>query len=75
MIHVDKATALILYLGIFLFLCLGAWCLSHLKGRKKKGIPPLYQLTTCEYCTYTYLTETGKQITICPQCSSYNKMP
>ena len=73
MIQVDQSTALMLYLCFFLFLCLGAWLVSHLKGRKKQSLPPLYQLTTCEYCTFTYLSETGRKITACPQCSSFNK--
>src|ERR1700722_4005455 len=73
MISVDKATALMLYLGVFLSLCLGAWLFSHMKGRRKVSLPPLYQLTTCEYCAYAYLSETGKPITTCPQCNSFNR--
>jgi hypothetical protein len=74
MIHIDKVTAFMLYLCFFLFLYLGAWLISHLKGRRQKGLPPLYQLTTCEYCAYHYLSETGKQITTCPQCHSFNSI-
>lgn len=73
MISVSKATALMIYLALFLFLCLGAWLFSHLKGRKKQHLPPLYQLTICEYCHYNYLSETGKTISACPQCHSFNK--
>jgi len=75
MIKIDKATALMLYLCFFLFLCLGAWFFSHLKARNKKRLPPIYQLNQCEYCAYCYLAETGKLITTCPQCSSFNKSP
>lgn len=72
MFSVDMATALILYLGMFLFIGLGAWLISHLKGRKKQVLPPLQQLMTCEFCAFYYLSETGKDITLCPQCKSYN---
>ena len=73
MIEVDMSKALMLYMALFLSLCFGAWLISHLKGRRKAAIPPLYELTTCEYCLFNYLSETGKKITTCPQCSSYNQ--
>jgi len=72
LIEIDKATALMLYLSFFLFLYLGAWFISYLKERKKKGVPPLYRLSTCEYCAFQYLAKAGTKITACPQCQSYN---
>ncbi len=73
MIVVSQNTLLLLDLGFFLFFSLGAWLTSHLKGRKKETLPPVYQLHTCEYCAFQYLAPTGTQITHCPQCKSYNK--
>jgi hypothetical protein len=73
MITVNQTTMLLLYLGFFLFFSLGAWVSSHLKSCKKEPLPPLYQLSMCEYCAFEYLATTGKQITQCPQCHSYNK--
>jgi hypothetical protein len=73
MITVDKATVLMIYLGFFLFLCLGTWVFSHIKTRKKKELTPFYKLTTCEYCAFNYLSATGQNISSCPQCNSYNK--
>lgn len=55
-------------------MCLGAWLFSHLKARKKQPLPPIYTLCTCEYCTFHYLSETGQQITSCPQCGCFNKL-
>ncbi len=73
MIEVSQTTLLLFYLFFFLFFCLGAWLFSHWKGRKKIALPPISQLHTCEYCTFHYLAETGKAITQCPQCDSYNQ--
>ncbi len=72
MIEVKTTTALLLYLSLFLFLCFGAWALSHLKNRNKKTLPPLYLLSTCEYCHFQYLGKNGEKITKCPQCNSLN---
>ncbi len=73
MIEVDTSTALLLYLGLFLFMCLGVWFCSHLKQRNKQPLPPLYLLKKCEYCHYQYLGKNGEKITECPQCQSLNK--
>lgn len=73
MITVSQTTLLLLYLGFFLFFSLGAWLTSHFKERRKETLPPISQLNTCEYCAFQYLAPTGKQITHCPQCGSYNK--
>jgi len=75
MIKVEMTTALLLYLGLFLFLCFGAWVFSHIKQRKKQSLPPLYILSTCEYCHYQYLGRNGEKISKCPQCESFNTIP
>ena len=72
MIEVDTATALLIYLGFFLFLCLGMWVFTHLKNRNKVTLPPLYILSTCEYCHFDYLGKNGEKISKCPQCGSFN---
>lgn len=73
MIVVSQNTLFLLYLGFFLFFAFGVWLSSHLKGRKKETLPPISQLKTCEYCAFQYLAATGKRITHCPQCKSYNR--
>lgn len=73
MIKVEIRTALLLYLALFLLLYLGSWIFSHLRQRNKVALPPLYFLSTCEYCHYHYLGRTGEKITKCPQCGSFNK--
>lgn len=73
MISVDVTTALLLYLGFFLFLYLGTWSWSHFKMRKKAPLPPQHQLAVCEYCTFAYLAFADAPVSQCPQCSSYNK--
>lgn len=73
MIEVELSSVFVLFLGLILFLYLGVWLFGHLRGRKKEAIPPPFQLQTCEYCAYTYLTKTSKSLSTCPQCSSFNQ--
>jgi len=73
MIAIEITSALLLYLGLFLLICFGAWGISHLKQRRKKPLPPLYELAICEYCQYGYLLRTGEKVSCCPQCQAYNK--
>lgn len=73
MIEVQTTTALLLYLTLFLGICFGAWMFFHLKNRNKEILPPLYSLSTCEYCHYNYLSRHGEKLSKCPQCDSFNK--
>jgi hypothetical protein len=73
MIEVETTTALLLYLGLFLTICFGAWIFTHFKSCKKQAVPPFFLLLRCEYCHFNYLGKNGEKITQCPQCRSFNK--
>ncbi|NGX61431.1 MAG: hypothetical protein K940chlam9_00916 [Chlamydiae bacterium] len=75
MISVEISTALLLYLGGFLFLCLGIWTFSHFRNRKRVILPPPYKLITCEYCSHDYLTPSDTPVSTCPQCHCHNRVP
>jgi len=73
MITVEISTALLIYLGFFLFLCFGAWLISHLAQRRKQALPSFYNLAICEYCTNAYLAKAGEEVSKCPGCNTFNK--
>ncbi len=73
MIEVEATTAILLYLALFLFLCLGAWLFTHFRNGAKQAPPPLFRFSVCEFCHHNYLGKTGEKITKCPKCGSFNK--
>ncbi len=68
MIEIDLKTAFVLYLTLFLAICLIAWATTFFKQRRKKPSLKLEQLTTCEYCHHSFLAPTDKQLARCPEC-------
>lgn len=72
MIELEMQIALLLYLALLLTFFFGMWLCSHLKRKKRRDAPPLFDLTTCEYCHFPYLANTTKKVSKCPQCSSLN---
>lgn len=73
MIELTLMTALLLYLGLTLAIVLGLWTYHHYCTRSKQILSGEQQLRICEYCHYTYLADSIKTVTQCPQCKSYNK--
>ncbi|MDR3624081.1 MAG: hypothetical protein P4L16_02950 [Chlamydiales bacterium] len=73
MFTVSSSISFTLYLGIFLLLLLALWLIDNKRHSKKTKLPPLSELFICEYCHFPYLDRIDKDVTMCPQCKSFNK--
>lgn len=73
MITLSATSALMLYLLLTLFTVMSLWLWNHLKKKKKAIIPDKQELLVCEYCQTAYVAQTGKSVTQCPTCDTYNK--
>jgi len=62
-----------LYLALTLSVLMSLWCFHHIKFRHKLIITSQKQLFVCEYCHCAYVDERSKDVTLCPQCQSFNK--
>lgn len=72
MIEISSSTAAVLYLGATLFAILGIWIYNHYIVKKRKPTPLSQALNVCEFCHFAYLESSGKNVTRCPRCNSYN---
>lgn len=72
MIEVQLHTALLLFLGMFLFVIFLAGLTTKRRGRQKPP-PPLYRLRACEYCQADYLALSDQKVTKCPHCHLLNQ--
>ncbi len=73
MITTNISNIFLIYLGLYLFVCLGAWFYSHVKQKRKTVMTPLHEVLHCEYCTSAYLVRVRQIISQCPHCKSFNK--
>jgi len=71
-IEISPNTAVLLYLGLCLFIILAIWGWQHFSKRNKKLNLTEKKLVICEFCHYAYLDMGIKKVTKCPQCQSYN---
>lgn len=69
MIELAPETACILYLAICLVVVVGIW----LSTRKKQAAYFSLEQETCEFCSHSYIKDTQKTISRCPQCHLVNK--
>lgn len=69
----ELTNALTLYLAGFLVLLAFTWLFYLLRERRKKKIPPLFDLAICEYCDWPYLAKTHHKVSRCPRCHLLNK--
>jgi len=74
MIELSQTTALMMYLGLTLFVLLGAWIIHHYKSRNRRFLPMEQDLNVCEFCHFAYLDTGAKKITKCPRCQSFNSI-
>lgn len=73
MFEVTAATAAILYLSATLAFLFGIWLFQHQRSCKRVFLSKKEALFVCEFCHFAYVADTVKEVTKCPQCSSYNK--
>ena len=62
-----------LYLAFTLITLMVLGVVSYLSSRKKLHLPPATSLCICEYCHHTYVADSAKKVSKCPQCQSFNK--
>lgn len=73
MIALSATAAATLYLFLTMAALLGVWIYQYYRSRKSKIVLTDRNLLVCEYCLCAYLEDKAKQVTQCPQCSSFNK--
>ena len=73
MIELTFNTLFTLYLSLTLLTVLGIWIYSHYRMRRRTFFTTERTLCVCEYCHFTYLEESARQLNRCPQCGLFNK--
>lgn len=73
MIELDLLTAISLYLCLTVVGILLVWISTDRKRVWKDFEPEENSVWHCNVCTYFYIDSSGTNISICPQCGSYNK--
>jgi len=73
MIELSASTAFMLYLAFTLTILMVLGVTSYLRSRKKLILPAATILCICEYCHHTYVADSTKKVSQCPQCQSFNQ--
>ncbi len=73
MIKIGYTTAVAIYFFIsIIILCL--WLKIEIYRKKEKiFMKEKFYLWECSLCFFTYINSSGKEITQCPRCKSFNK--
>ena len=72
MINLSFEQAVGFYVLIFIFLFTGSIAFSLFR-KKKKMLAGEVKFWQCSICAFVYSSVFDENITVCPQCGSYNK--
>ena len=70
MIELELKWALVLYSGILGAIGLFIWFYTELFVKRPQQYLGKQFLWRCTFCGYTYLDETGEELSTCPRCES-----
>lgn len=71
-IQVKFEQAVAFYVLFFVILFVGVWVFSRFQKKEYKYTKE-FKFWQCSICTFVYANLLGEQMTVCPQCGSYNK--
>jgi len=72
MIALELKWAVLLYSSVLGLMALFAWIYTEITVRRPHRFLGKQYLWRCTYCGYTYLDESGDELSQCPRCESYN---
>jgi hypothetical protein len=72
MIALELKYALALYSSIIGLMALFIWVYTEIAVRRPHRFLGKQYLWRCIYCGYTYLDESGDELSQCPRCESFN---
>jgi len=72
MIEISLATAVLFY-GVIIALAAGfVWLFTEFSAGRTYTVLEKQHMLRCSFCTYTYLDNSGRPISRCPRCQSFN---
>lgn len=74
MIDIELTHALVLYSGILAVIALSVWAYTEFSTRRVHRVLEQQYLWRCTFCGYTYLDDSGQELSQCPQCESFNSV-
>ena len=72
MIALELKWAVLLYSSVLGLMALFAWIYTEITVRRPHRFLGKQYLWRCTYCGYTYLDESGDELSQCPRCESFN---
>ena len=73
MIKVDIATAVALYLSVYVVGLLGLWIFLEERSKFRGFTSDRKYVWHCSICGYIYIDSKHEKLSVCPRCSSYNE--
>ena len=74
MIAISLTTALALYSGLLLLLAFGIWTYTDIVTYRMHRILGKQYMWRCVFCGIAYLDESGRTLSACPRCGSFNSI-
>ncbi|MCC6488944.1 MAG: hypothetical protein IT364_15705 [Candidatus Hydrogenedentes bacterium] len=72
MIALELKWALLLYSSVLALMAIAGWIYTEVTVRRPHRFLGKQYLWRCTYCGYTYLDESGDELSQCPRCESFN---